>query len=326
MSASRLQHYIYKITNKTTGEYYIGKRTCLDWRTDDYMGSGTLLNRKMEAHPDHEWIKEVLLLLSSEEQAYEYEAVAVGDRWRDDPLCLNLIAGGAGGGLSKADIEEREQRMAGWLDGEKLPEVIAFDMSNDETKTRVTVTNNTDVCKEIVRDLIEQGYYFGSVSAYKKTTLSDLGLSNTYTSAETASLISSGVFPDISVIGLTNHEFQVFTIVRNSKKAMFIVNNLLREGWVVGRCNTYRRVSLLEASRFCAFRETVRNDHESQYLKGLPCQTNLVNMSSPCKTKYLTIACKKNQPYPQRVKELYDLGWAFGYKSNMTRVKSSSIR
>ena len=87
-------HYIYKITNKTTGEYYYGKRSCNgSWEKDKYMGSGTVLKKKMQAHPDHEWVKEVLLLLDSEKEAFEYEAVVIGDKWATDPSCLNQCPG-----------------------------------------------------------------------------------------------------------------------------------------------------------------------------------------------------------------------------------------
>ena len=95
-------HYVYKITNRTTGEYYYGKRSCNgSWRDDSYMGSGQKLVKKMKAHPEHEWYKEVLLILDTEEEAYHYEALSIGDRWKGgtgyDGLCLNLTAGGVGG-------------------------------------------------------------------------------------------------------------------------------------------------------------------------------------------------------------------------------------
>jgi len=106
-----MQHYVYKITNKTTGEYYYGKRSCEgSWRDDSYMGSGTLLKAKMKAHPDHDWCKEVLLLLDTEEEAYTYEAISIGDRWRDDPLCLNLKEGGEGVSSASWTPELRERQ------------------------------------------------------------------------------------------------------------------------------------------------------------------------------------------------------------------------
>lgn len=146
-----MQHYVYKITNKTTGEYYYGKRSCEgSWRDDTYMGSGVLLKRKMEAHPDHDWRKEVLLLLDTEEEAYTYEAISIGDRWRDDPLCLNLCEGGAGAGsdtmrsiqLEKwADPEYKEMmsavRRKTWADQdrrERLSELKKTQCSDPEYK------------------------------------------------------------------------------------------------------------------------------------------------------------------------------------------------
>lgn len=83
-------HYIYKITNHTTGEYYYGRRTCTcHWEYDTYMGSDEVLRRKMDEHPDHDWRKLVLLTFDNEDEACEYERVVVANRWRDDPLCLN---------------------------------------------------------------------------------------------------------------------------------------------------------------------------------------------------------------------------------------------
>jgi len=97
-----MQHYIYKTTCKETGEYYIGKRSCPGtWEGDvDYRGSGVLLQRKMAAHPEYTWIKLVLILLDSAEEALENEAVVIGERYVGgrayDGLCLNLCAGGRG--------------------------------------------------------------------------------------------------------------------------------------------------------------------------------------------------------------------------------------
>lgn len=91
-------HYVYAIYNRTTGEYYLGKRSCRGSWADDgkYMGSGQKLRRKMKKHPDHVWEKEVLLLLDSTQEALEYERVLVGDRYRTDKRCLNLCTGGEG--------------------------------------------------------------------------------------------------------------------------------------------------------------------------------------------------------------------------------------
>jgi len=119
-------HYVYKITNRDTGEYYYGKRSCEgSWQDDNYMGSGTLLKNKMQAHPDQQWHKEVLMLLDTEEEAFKYETISVGDRWNTDSLCLNLKPGGEGSTSDGHKAIWREHRdnivdglRRGWSDPE----------------------------------------------------------------------------------------------------------------------------------------------------------------------------------------------------------------
>lgn len=167
-------HYIYKITNKTTGEYYYGKRSCHNgWQADNYMGSGTLLKKKMEVHPDHEWIKEVLLILDTEEEAFEYERVVIGDKWDTDPLCLNLTPGGLGStsgsakrnwsrnreaiieGQSKVPHETRQAMglKCQQLHGERLVKNLNDYAKSDRgreisSRTRQEYFSNTDNCEK----------------------------------------------------------------------------------------------------------------------------------------------------------------------------------
>ena len=90
-----MNHYVYQINNKTTGEYYIGKRSCsssieLD---EKYMGSGTLIKKALALKPDDNWEKEILAIYNSEEEAYAGEAELIGDKWLKDCLCLNIRPG-----------------------------------------------------------------------------------------------------------------------------------------------------------------------------------------------------------------------------------------
>jgi hypothetical protein len=94
-------YYVYRQFNKRTGEYYIGKGTYSDRDPDGskYKGSGILLLRKMNAHPN-DFEKEILKDFESEDDAYAYEAELVGERYiggaDHDPLCLNMNSGGMG--------------------------------------------------------------------------------------------------------------------------------------------------------------------------------------------------------------------------------------
>jgi hypothetical protein len=93
------------------------------------MGSGYLLKTKMKAHPDHDWHKEVLRLLDTEEEAFTYEANVIGDLWQTDPLCLNLKEGGEGAGSET--MKER------WQDPE-FRQMVLDARADPEVRQRVS--------------------------------------------------------------------------------------------------------------------------------------------------------------------------------------------
>lgn len=166
------KHYVYRIDRLSTGEYYIGKGSCAEYKDpakDGYMGSGKVLRDKMSVDPT-DWVKSVLYVTESAESAYAVEARLLGDRWATDPQCLNLVEGGSHprGKMSacaklsaEANYEQRRDRMIKlwqdpdycermsammrdqWQDPEYRELVISrvrqgrLDMS-DETKARIS--------------------------------------------------------------------------------------------------------------------------------------------------------------------------------------------
>lgn len=91
--------YIYKITHKPTGFYYIGKRVGFgDY--DTYYGSGTAWEKEiLNKHPLKEFKKELLKVCSTKEELLEEEKRAVGDLWFTDSKdaggkCYNRTSGG----------------------------------------------------------------------------------------------------------------------------------------------------------------------------------------------------------------------------------------
>ena len=139
MDTSTKQHYVYKITCLETGEYYYGKRSCNgSWKDDPYMGSGQILKRKIKAHPEYTWTKEVLLLLDSSEEALEYEAVVIGNKFKGgedwDGLCLNLTAGGLGSrGCSRS--EEHRAKISEAAKGNQRALGV---VRSEETKAKIS--------------------------------------------------------------------------------------------------------------------------------------------------------------------------------------------
>lgn len=90
-------HYlIYKITNKLDNKFYVGKHKTKN-KNDDYFGSGLLLERAVEKHGKENFVKEVVMELSTEEEMNQKEADIVDEDFvaRDDTY--NIMLGGCGG-------------------------------------------------------------------------------------------------------------------------------------------------------------------------------------------------------------------------------------
>lgn len=103
-------HYIYKTTlllGSLAGKYYIGKRST-DSRRDvlpeedvDYAGSGNVVRRYFKKYgkiPGVTHIKEIIEVNSDKRTNGERERIVIGNLYETDPMCLNEIRGGWGGG------------------------------------------------------------------------------------------------------------------------------------------------------------------------------------------------------------------------------------
>lgn len=236
-----MNHYVYKITNGTTGEYYIGKRSCPLWQRDQYMGSGKLLKRKMKAHRDHKWRKEVLGLYASAEEAYAQEALILGDLWLTDPLCLNLKPGGMGSALTEGDLITRKELQGRWERGEDLGRLYV-ELSNDKLgrKTRVRSTE-----RALIEQLLALGFQLGDSVNYPYIALSSLGLTAQTTPAERVEAVLRGENPHGSdVLWLSNSASRLRVGIRCSKRSVGLIQDLLSKGWEMGKVAAYTPTSL----------------------------------------------------------------------------------
>lgn len=94
-------YYIYKIhflRGFPSGRYYIGKHKHLgSLNNDKYTGSGNFCKAYFKKYGKKEgitYIKEILEINPSEEINNEREELLIGDKYKTDPLCMNLVAGG----------------------------------------------------------------------------------------------------------------------------------------------------------------------------------------------------------------------------------------
>lgn len=97
-------YYIYKITflcGKPFGRYYYGKRTYYGTaiENDKYTGSGIFCFAYFKKYGTEEgktYIKEIIEINPDQEINKIREEYWIGDKYKTDPLCMNLVAGGAG--------------------------------------------------------------------------------------------------------------------------------------------------------------------------------------------------------------------------------------
>ena len=92
----RKYHYIYKITNKLNGKFYIGMHST-DNLDDGYFGSGKYLKRSIEKHGKEFHEIEILEHYFSREDLVAREKELVNIDLLQNEMCMNLRLGGEGG-------------------------------------------------------------------------------------------------------------------------------------------------------------------------------------------------------------------------------------
>ncbi|MCX7220957.1 MAG: hypothetical protein NTY70_19100 [Burkholderiales bacterium] len=82
--------YTYKITNKVTGNVYVGQRSAYNGKPEDdtqYWGSSNLLHKLRSEHPQN-WVKEIISVHTMRVELDAAEYALIGEHW-GHPLLLN---------------------------------------------------------------------------------------------------------------------------------------------------------------------------------------------------------------------------------------------
>ena len=87
----REKHYVYRLTDEATGEFYVGVRSCVgDVDADNYSGSGRWPTGA--AFRGNKLRKEVIATFDSRVSAETFEAKAIEEAMQE-PLCKNIAKG-----------------------------------------------------------------------------------------------------------------------------------------------------------------------------------------------------------------------------------------
>jgi hypothetical protein len=129
-------HYLYKITNKLNGRFYIGIHSTEDIN-DGYMGSGSLIMQAIKKYGKKNFEKTIIKYCETREKLVELEERVVNKRFVARKDTYNLSTGGAGAESS-------------W---EKSNEKIAYKLKNDP----VWVENRNRNISIAVNDAMRNG-------------------------------------------------------------------------------------------------------------------------------------------------------------------------
>lgn len=95
---------IYSITNKLSGQIYIGKHKTKNIN-DDYMGSGKLITRAIKKYGKENFIKQILFVFDNKDEMDQKEKELVNELFILSENSYNLALGGKGGwDISKSKV------------------------------------------------------------------------------------------------------------------------------------------------------------------------------------------------------------------------------
>jgi hypothetical protein len=126
-------HFTYMTVCTVTGRYYLGMHSTDDLN-DGYLGSGELVLRSINAHGAQTHVREILEVCVDREMLSKTEAALITEDRLRDPMCMNLVPGGAGG--CRSDVQREKIRAT--LKGRK-PSIEQLERLRLARKTQIGV-------------------------------------------------------------------------------------------------------------------------------------------------------------------------------------------
>jgi group I intron endonuclease len=174
--------HLYKVTNRNTGEYYVGKHRGLTQETRNgrlYWGSGKRIQNQIKKYGT-EIFKYEILCISKTDYIFELESKYVTkELLQEDKLCLNIVTGGREPPSKKGTVisEETRQKLIGrtpWNKGGTFSENTKKKMSesalgrkhSEETIARIKEKTREAMIKRKTAEAIALGKFIIIIIIY----------------------------------------------------------------------------------------------------------------------------------------------------------------
>ena len=143
-------HYtIYKITNKETGKFYVGKHQTMN-PMDDYFGSGVAIVNAIKLHGKDKFEKEILYTFTTSEEMDAKEREIITEELVSNPNCYNIGIGGEGGPQFKDRKHSAETKAK--ISSSRLGKTFL----TDQGSVRIVNANKGKVVSEVTRKKLSE--------------------------------------------------------------------------------------------------------------------------------------------------------------------------
>ena len=144
---------MYKTTNKVNGKFYIGMHST-DNLNDNYLGSGWVLKEAIKKYGKQNFIREILFIYDSRQQAMRKEAEIVNKVFIKDNNNYNLTVGGNG------VIDQSGNKNPMW--GKTAPNAKRVKATHKDGTTIVAdsidkLSKHIQIARSNIRNLLKKG-------------------------------------------------------------------------------------------------------------------------------------------------------------------------
>ena len=169
--------HLYKITNKKTGEYYVGKHNGWDQKQKSgryYWGSGTRIVNAVKKYGKENFTYEILVY-GSVDYIIDLEAKYVTKELiENDHLCMNLVTGGV---ARREYLKESREKISLAQKGKKrnLSEETRKKLSDKQKGKKYFLgKNHTEETKQKIREIRAKQVFSEETIEKRKKTISSL--------------------------------------------------------------------------------------------------------------------------------------------------------